>query len=264
MDYFVWGLDPVLFHLGPITIYWYGVLFASAILAGYSLMSWIYRQENQPAESLDSLLIYAVLGIIIGARLGHVLFYDPAYYLSNPLEILAVWEGGLASHGGGIGLFLAVYLFCRKTGQNYLWLLDRLAIPTALFGFFVRTGNFFNSEIVGIPTDVPWAVVFTRIDDLPRHPTQLYEAFSYLAIFALLFCCYRFTKIKQHRGALLGLLLFLVFSARLLLEFVKTQQEAYSTGVALTTGQLLSIPFLVAGVALTIYAVRKPKRGDAN
>lgn len=264
MDHFVWDLDPVLFTLGPITIFWYGVLFASAILAGYSLMSWIYRQENQPSESLDSLLIYAVIGIIIGARLGHCLFYDPAYYLSNPLEILAVWEGGLASHGGGIGLFLAVYLFCRKTGQNYLWLLDRLAIPTALFGFFVRTGNFFNSEIFGTPTERPWGVVFARIDDLPRHPTQLYEAFSYLAIFVLLFCAYRFTKIKQYPGALLGVLLFLVFSARFLLEFVKTQQEAYAMGVGLTTGQLLSIPFLLAGLALTIYALGKPQRDQTN
>lgn len=264
MDHFVWDLDPVLFTLGPVTIYWYGLIFASAILVGYSLMSWIYRRENQPAESLDSLLIYAVLGIIIGARLGHVLFYDPAYYLSNPLEILAVWEGGLASHGGGIGLFLAVYLFCRKTGQNYLWLLDRLAVPTAMFGFFVRTGNFFNSEIVGTPTNVPWAIVFARIDDLARHPTQLYEACSYLAIFALLFCAYRFTKIKQFAGALLGLLLILVFSARFLLEFVKTQQEAYATGVALTTGQLLSIPFLLAGVALLVCALRKPKRAGTN
>lgn len=264
MDHFIWDLDPVLFTLGPITIYWYGLIFASAILVGYSLMSWIYRRENQPAELLDSLLIYAVLGIIIGARLGHCLFYDPAYYLSNPLEILAVWEGGLASHGGGLGLFLAVYLFCRKTGQNYLWLLDRLAIPTAMFGFFVRTGNFFNSEIVGTPTDVPWALVFARIDDLARHPTQLYEAFSYLAIFALLFCAYRFSKIKQFPGALLGGLLFLVFSARFLLEFVKTQQEAYATGVALTTGQLLSIPFLLAGAVLVVYALRKPKRGGSN
>lgn len=264
MDHFVWDLDPVLFTLGPITIYWYGLFFAAAILVGYQLMSWIYRRENQSTGSLDSLLVYAVIGIIVGARLGHCLFYDPAYYLNNPLKILAIWEGGLASHGGGIGLLLAVYLFCQKTGQNYLWLLDRLALPTALFGFFVRTGNFFNSEIVGLPSDVPWAIVFARIDDLPRHPTQLYEAFSYLAIFALLFCCYRFTKIKQFPGAILGLLLFLVFSARFLLEFVKTQQEAYATGIALTTGQLLSIPFLIAGVALTVYALRKTKRIGAN
>lgn len=264
MEHFVWDFDPVLFTLGPITIHWYGILFAVAIIAGYSLMSWIYRRENKPTESLDNLMTYAVIGIIVGARLTHCLFYDPAYYLNNPLKILAIWEGGLASHGGGMGLFLAVYLFCRKTGQDYLWLLDRLALPTALFGFFVRVGNFINSEIIGVATDVPWAIIFARVDDYPRHPTQLYEAFSYLAIFALLFCFYRFTRIKQFPGAILGLSLSLIFSARFLLEFVKTQQEAYAIGVAFTTGQLLSIPFLLAGVGLVVYALCKPRHGGVD
>lgn len=264
MEHFVWDFDPVLFTLGPITVYWYGVIFAAAILLGYQLMSWIYLREGKPVKSLDTLLVYAVLGIVIGARLGHCLFYDPAYYLSNPAKILAVWEGGLASHGGGIGLLLSVYLFCHKTGQEYLWLLDRLALPTALFGFFVRMGNFLNSEIFGTPTDVPWAIIFARVDQLPRHPTQLYEALSYLVVFVLLVSFYRFTRIKNCPGALVGLLLFFVFSARFLLEFVKTQQEAYATGVALTTGQLLSIPFLFLGLGLAIYAFRRPRNGGAN
>lgn len=259
MEYFVWNADPVLLSLGPLTIHWYGALFALAIISGLQVQKWMYVQENVDVSSLDNLLMYAVVGIIVGARLAHCLLYDPSYYLSNPLKILAVWEGGLASHGGGLGVIIATYFYQRKYKMSFLWLLDRLAISTALFGFFVRFGNFINSEIVGNPSDVPWAVIFSRIDNLPRHPAQLYEAISYLVIFTVLFIAYRITKIKERSGALLGMFLILVFSARFVIEFFKTQQAAYNTELTLSTGQFLSIPFFIVGMVLVFKAVLAKK-----
>ena len=173
---------------------------------------------------------------------------------------MAVWEGGLASHGGGLGVIIAAYLYQKKYKMSLLWLLDRLAISTALFGFFVRAGNFINSEIIGIPTNVPWAIIFSRVDNLPRHPAQLYEALSYLLIFAVLFLAYRFSKIKQYSGALLGAFLVLIFTARFAIEFVKIKQAAYSSELAFSTGQLLSVPFFVVGLVLLVRAYRSSKQ----
>ncbi len=259
MEFFVWNADPVLASLGPITVHWYGALFALAIISGLQVLKLCYLQEKVAVDSLDDLLMYAVVGIVVGARLAHCFFYDPAYYFSNPLKILAIWEGGLASHGGGLGVILAAYLYQRKYKMSFSWLLDRLAISTALFGFFVRMGNFVNSEIIGIQTNVPWAVIFSRIDNLPRHPAQLYEALSYLAIFVLLFVAYRFSKIKNHSGAILGVFLVLVFTARFFIETVKIKQAAYSSELAFSTGQLLSIPFFIVGLILIFraYSVTK-------
>lgn len=259
MEFFIWDANPVLIELFGLTIHWYGALFATAISSGLQVMKWIFKQEKIKAELLDSLLMYSVIGIIVGARLGHCLFYDPGFYLSNPLKILAIWEGGLASHGGGLGLFLAVYLFKRKYKMGYLWLLDRLAIATAIFGSIVRFANFMNSEIIGHQTDVPWAVVFSRIDMLPRHPAQLYESLSYLSIFAILLLLYRFTTIKNLLGATLGVFLCLVFTARFFIEFVKVKQAAYSADVWINTGQMLSIPFFAAGVLLLLMALKKSR-----
>jgi prolipoprotein diacylglyceryl transferase len=222
-------------------------------------MKWIFQQEKIKLELLDSLLMYCVFGIIVGARLGHCLFYDPEFYLSNPLKILAIWEGGLASHGGGLGVILAVYFFQRKYKVGYLWLLDRLAIATALFGFFVRFANFMNSEIIGIQTNVPWAVVFARIDLLPRHPAQLYESLSYLSIFIALLLLYRFSDIKNQAGALFGAFLCLVFTARFGIEFIKVKQSAYTGEFWLNTGQALSIPFFVVGIILLLQAWKKSR-----
>jgi phosphatidylglycerol:prolipoprotein diacylglycerol transferase len=257
MEFFTWNADPVLLELFGLKIHWYGALFATAILAGLQVMKWMFQREKINLELLDSLLIYGVFGIIIGARLGHCFFYDPQFYFSNPLKILAIWEGGLASHGGGLGVIIAVYLYQRKYKLGYVWLLDRVAIATALFGFFVRFANFMNSEIVGIQTNVKWAVVFQRIDALPRHPAQLYEALSYLTIFVTLLCLYRFTQIKNHLGALFGSFLCLVFTARFLTEFFKVKQAAYGSDTWLNTGQILSIPFFVAGILLLLNAMNK-------
>jgi len=254
MDYFVWNADPVLASLGPITVHWYGVLFALAIISGLKVLTYCYEKEQVATESLDNLLMYGVLAIVVGARLGHCFFYDPSYYLSHPLKILAIWEGGLASHGGGLGVIFAAYFYQKKYKMSLIWLLDRLAISTLLFGFIVRIGNFVNSEIIGIPASVPWAIVFSRIDNVPRHPAQLYEALTYLTLFALFFCAYRFSKIRHYSGALSGLFLVLVFTARFFIETVKIKQAAYSSDLVLSTGQLLSIPFFVAGVVLIFRA----------
>jgi len=255
LQHFIWDIDPVLLSIGPLSIHWYGALFAMAILSGLQVMKFIYQTENKPLEALDNLLMYAVFGIIIGARLGHCFFYDPQYYFANPLKILAIWEGGLASHGGGLGVILAIGLYVRKYKENYLWLLDRLAICTALFGVFVRSANFVNSEILGIASDAPWAIIFARIDNIPRHPAQLYEAIAYLFIFIILFFVYKKLKAKTAQGLLLGLFLILTFTARFLIESVKVKQAAYDSALVLNTGQMLSIPFFLAGIALLIWSL---------
>ncbi len=258
MEYFTWSANPVAISFGPIHVFWYGILFASAILAGLQFMKWVYKIEGKDEKMLESMFLYVVIGIVVGARLGHVLFYDPSYYFAHPAKIIAVWEGGLASHGGGAGVLIALYLFAKKYKLNYLWLLDRVAIPTALFGFFVRMGNFMNSEIVGKPTDVPWAVVFTRVDLLPRHPAQLYESFSYLFIFLLLTYLYTTKRNSLKNGFLFGLFLVLIFTVRLLVEFVKVKQADYDTSfLMMTTGQALSIPFLLAGFGLMFWSFKK-------
>ena len=250
-----WDINPILVSLGPLKVHWYGLLFALGFIIGFQIMQWIFKREHRNIEDLDKLLWFLLIGVIVGARLAHVIFYDPAYYFADPVKILKIWEGGLASHGGAIGALLGLYLFKRNKDYSYRWLLDRLAIPTALVAASIRTGNLFNSEIVGIPTSVSWAVIFERVDSLPRHPAQVYEALCYLFIFIVLFLLYKTTKIKHKQGMLFGILVSFVFTARLLIEFVKSKQEAYSSDLWLNTGQLLSIPFILGGLLLIILAI---------
>jgi len=258
MEQFVWSANPIALSLGSIHIFWYGILFASAILSGQMLMTWIYKQEGISEKTLEAGFVYALVGIVVGARLGHCFFYDPAYYLSNPLEIFAVWKGGLASHGGGLGMIIAMYLYTKKYKFNFLWLLDRVVISTALFAFFVRMGNFMNSEIVGIPTQVPWAVVFTKIDLLPRHPAQLYEAISYLFIALILFLLYAKYKENLKPGLNFSLFLVLIFVVRIAVEFVKVKQADYDTSfLMMSTGQALSIPFLLFGLGMLVWSIKR-------
>ncbi len=254
MDFFVWDIDPLFISFGFLKIRWYGLMFASAFISSYVLMSWMYQRENQNTEEVDDLLWYVAIGTIVGARLGHCLFYDPAYYLGHPLKILAFWEGGLASHGGIIGIVFGLYLYQRRVTQSYAWFLDRVAVVCALGGTFIRLGNFFNSEIVGIPATVPWAVVFRRIDLLPRHPVQLYESISYFFIFLLLLTLYITVKDKIRPGVIFATSLVAVFTARFFLEFVKTQQSGYSHEFWMSTGQWLSIPFLLAGLCYIVFS----------
>lgn len=248
---FYWNADPVLINLGPVSIHWYGVMFALAFIIGLQIMRWIYRREQRPANELDSLFIYILVGTIIGARLGHVIFYDPGFYFSHPLEILKIWRGGLASHGGTIGIIIAVYLYARLSSRpTSLWILDRFCMTAALGGAFIRVGNFFNSEILGHTVD--GGVVFMRYDLLPRHPVQLYEAGAYLIIFLVTFFAYRNTGITHREGRLFGLFLMTLFSVRLFLERFKIQQANYELSGEWTVGQWLSLPLIAIGLWLLL------------
>ncbi|MCE9679320.1 prolipoprotein diacylglyceryl transferase [Shewanella sp. AS1] len=254
MNHLVWNIDPVMISFMGLQIHWYGALFALAIASGFQVIKHIFIREKLPVESLDNLLIYSVVGIVLGARLGHVLFYDPSYYFSHPLKIFAIWEGGLASHGGTVGVVIAMYLFKRQAKLPFLFLLDRLAIATGIFCVFVRMANFANSEIVGVPTSKPWGIIFERIDMLPRHPAQLYEALAYLVIFITLWLLYRYTEMKRREGALVGLFLTLVFGARYLIEFVKVRQAEFAQDWSISVGQMLSVPFVLIGLTLLVLA----------
>ena len=257
-----WNVRPEVLTLGPFSIRWYGLLFALLFWVGYLIVQWQFRIEGKDGRSLGDLLTWLVVGTLVGARLGHCLLYEPGYYLSHPLEILKVWQGGLASHGGAVGVLLALYFYTRKhPGQPYLWLLDRIALPAALAGALIRLGNLLNSEILGHPTQVPWAFVFARIDLVPRHPAQLYESLAYLITFVGLLLIYRRLRERSPPGLLLGLLLISVFTSRFLIEFVKEEQAAYGQSLPIHVGQWLSIPFILAGVVFFVYARRAQGQG---
>jgi len=257
---FEWNPSPEIFSIGPLPIRWYSLSWIAAFVVGYQIFRWINDREERSEHDLDSLFLHMLLGALIGARLGHCLFYHPSHYLANPLDIIAFWKGGvrgLASHGGALGILVSLYLYVRKhPDRSYLPLVDRVVIPTALGGAFIRLGNFFNSEIFGRVTDVPWAVTFLRIDNQPRHPTQLYESFSYLLIFGILLWDYRRRGAETPPGRLLGLFLALIFTARFLIEFVKVRLSEYGQDIPLSTGQLLSIPMVIAGLTLIWYSSR--------
>lgn len=255
-----WNVSPDIFSIGPFTLRWYSLMFIFSFLAGYFITQKILRQEKKPDSYLDQLFIYVFVGTIAGARLGHCLFYDPAYYLSHPLEILMVWKGGLASHGAAIGILFSLYLFARnKRDVTFLWTVDRVVIVVALAGFFIRLGNLFNSEIVGSPTDVPWAFIFPRYESnpVPRHPTQLYEAIAYLIIFFILYRIYNHKREKTESGLLFGLFLVGIFGFRFFVEFFKEVQESWEAALPLDMGQILSIPFVLIGLYL-IFTAKPP------
>lgn len=226
-------------------------------------MKRIFEKESKDSRVLESLLVYVVLGTIAGARLGHCLFYEPEIYLRDPIRILKIWEGGLASHGGTIGVFLALVLFNKKHPQISLsWLLDRISIPVALVAVFIRLGNFFNSEIIGKPSSLPWAVVFQKIDSIPRHPAQLYEAGIYLLSFAALQTLYRIEYFRVKKGFLFGIFLILIFGSRILIEFLKENQVEFERNLPLDMGQLLSIPVVLVGIFLVMYSTIFSKKNS--
>jgi phosphatidylglycerol---prolipoprotein diacylglyceryl transferase len=258
-----WDVNPEIFRIGTFAVRWYGLLFASSFLFGYYIMNRIFKNENLSEATLDRLTIYMAVGVIVGARLGHCLFYEPGYYLRHPLEILMIWHGGLASHGAAIGILIAVWLFTRKEKKDYLWALDRIAIVVALSGFLIRMGNLMNSEIYGVETTVPWGFVFLRNHEVaPKHPTQIYEGLAYLAIFILLSRLYWSKKGKHIQGTLISLICILVFTARFLIEFVKEPQEAFETTMKLNMGQWLSIPFILLGIFGLVWSLKRKKRAE--
>jgi len=287
LAYITWNASPEIISIGPITLRWYGLLFAAGFLIGLYIVRAMFRAEQEPEAWLDKVFMYMVIGAVVGARLGHVFFYDWEYYSSHPGEIIAIWEGGLASHGGAIGIIIALWIFSKYTAKRpVLWILDRVVVPTALAGCFIRLGNLMNSEIVGKPTEAARGFKFPRhatslwercqacaertgeqclevaqlssgqfcveISKVPvRHPVQLYESISYLLTFFLLYYIYWNTNAKQQLGRMFGLFLVLVLGViRFALEYFKTSQGGFESafGGTLSTGQLLSIPFFLIGL----------------
>lgn len=238
----------VLRQIGPISVRWYGMMWALAFIVGYFLGTKMYRDAGKPQEELETLLTYIIIATIVGARLGHVIFYEPSYYFHHPAEIIKIWHGGLASHGAAIGMIIAIWLYCRKYGYKFLWVTDRVMIPVAIGGAFVRIGNFFNSEIIGHVTHVPWAIIFARRDMLPRHPSQLYESILYFSLFIILWIIYRKYKANPPNGFLFGFAMIYMFAGRFLIEYTKVRQADFGHTWFLDIGQLLSIPFILLGI----------------
>jgi phosphatidylglycerol:prolipoprotein diacylglycerol transferase len=269
VDVITWNVDPEIFSIGPLSIRWYGLLFATAFLSGYFVFTRYLATERLTSEMLDQLLIYIALGTVIGARLGHCFFYEPEYFLKNPVEILKIWKGGLASHGAAIGILLSLWLYVRKYKLSFLWMIDRIVIVVALGGSFIRLGNLFNSEIYGRQTDLPWGFRFVRdrvydpntgelLPAVASHPTQLYEALSYILIFLILFFYYRKRHLKVRDGFIFGVFMILLFTARFFIEFVKNDQVSFEAGMKFNMGQWLSLPFILAGIMMIIWTKLKP------
>ena len=272
-----WNPSPEIFTIFGLTLRWYSLMFLAGFMIGFQIMKRFFIHEKQPIEWLDSLLIYLMIGTIVGARLGHCIFYDWDYYGSSlphfiemfiPVRFGDGWPGdfmdfkfigfrGLASHGGAIAIIIMMWLFSRNiTKKPMLWILDRVVIPVALTGMFIRLGNLMNSEIIGQPADVPWAFVFEKVSDVPVHPAQLYESISYLLIFIFMMWQYWNTTAKDKLGFLFGTFLALLWTARFFVEFFKKSQGGFEEffNIGLSTGQLLSIPFIIAGIFFMITA----------
>lgn len=259
-----WNANPDILTLGPLQIRWYSMMFIIGFGIGFKMFEWMCRREGKPLEKLDTLLFYVMGGTLLGARLGHTLFYEPAYYLSHPLEILMVWRGGLASHGGTAGVMLALWIFSRRHREfGFMWLLDRLAVPTAIISALIRIGNLFNSEILGKPTDLPWAFIFERVDQIPRHPAQLYESITYFILFGINIWLYK-KNFYRKPGFIFGFTMIWIFLSRIIWEFFKENQEPFEAGMLLNMGQILSIPFVILGFYLVIRALRRPEDADRS
>lgn len=261
----VWSPTPVIFEvdipgLGTLAPRWYGLLFALGFVFGYIIMYKIFRKERIAIRVLDQLATYMIIATIIGARLGHVLFYEPREYFSDPIQILMVWKGGLASHGAAIAIIVALLIFSRRIHKPYIWIFDRISIVVALAGAFIRTGNLMNSEIFGVATSLPWGFKFINTDPslVAKHPTQIYEALAYLLIFVYLWVVYLKRDGRPRPGFLFAMFMILVFSARFLIEFLKEPQVAFETEMTLNMGQLLSIPFVLLGV-ITLFIIYRKK-----
>lgn len=273
LDFITWTVNPNLID-SFVTVRWYGLAFAIGFWIGYEIMWRIFRHEGAPEKWLSSLFIYVVVATIVGARLGHVFFYDWSYYSQHLGEIFKIWEGGLASHGGTIGIIIAIFLYSRfVTHRSPLWTFDRLVIPIGLVGAMIRLGNLMNHEIYGGPTDLPWGFCFIAnvnrwmqgaepVFTVPSHPTQIYEALCYLALFGLLMWMYWKHNAQRRPGLIFGIFLTVLFSARFFIEYIKNVQESWEISLrqscGMDMGQVLSIPFIIIGIALIIYALKNP------
>ena len=260
-----WHVDPAILHIGNFELRWYSLLFVSGFILGWFIFKWFFQREKIDTKLLDPLLYTLLICTIVGARLGHCLFYQPDYYLGSWQgfwEIFMPWKGGLASHGGTIALILGMWWFANHYGKkhhfDFVWLLDHLAIAVAFAGAFIRFGNLFNSEIYGNVTNLPWGFVFElRGETEPKHPTQLYEGFTYLLLGFALIGLYWKKLDKMLRGQFIGIFLIVCFGSRFLIEFIKEPQVAFEQTMALNMGQLLSIPFVLLGIFFLVWAYQK-------
>lgn len=256
---FFWSASPQIVDGFPIR--WYGLLFAIGFIVAYQVLLNIFKREDYPVKYLESLTFYMIIATVVGARLGHCLFYEPNLYLPNPISILYVWEGGLASHGAAVGILAALGIFLwRYRDVSFYWLADRLSIVIAFVAGCVRVGNFINSEILGKPADLPWSVVFTREDMIPRHPAQLYEAITYFLLFGVLYLLYRKFDTNKFKGMLSGLFLTIMFTARFLIEYVKDVQVDFEHTLSFHLGQYFSIPFVLLGLFFIFNSIRLSKK----
>src|SRR5665647_933308 len=278
LNFINWNVDPAFLHLGPLTIRWYGLMWASGIWATLLVTTKIFKHEKLPQEWVDKLFMYTVIGAIVGARLGHCFFYEwrllpePVtllgitfqygnHYLSHPWELLYVWRGGLASHGGAIGILIAMILFNKNVSKKGInWIFDRLLIGVCLCGASIRFGNLMNSEIYGNATSLPWGFIFVRTGETqPMHPTQIYEMLYCLVTFAIMWWMYWKKEAYKKNGLLFGVFLIGVFGSRFFLEFIKNSQEAFEQNLPLDMGQILSIPFIIWGIYLIVRSTKLPK-----
>ena len=274
ISYILWNPDLEAFHIGPLAFRWYSLCWLIGLLLAYLVVRRLFKEQKIKDELFDPLFMYCFLGILIGARLGHCIFYQPDYFLTSwkgviemflPIHIdpFGSWHmtgyQGLASHGGTLGLILALLLYVKHTGVGLWRVLDNIAIATGTTACFIRLGNLMNSEIIGRATDVPWAFVFERVDMIPRHPGQLYEAIAYALLFALMWFIYRKRQQFVGTGFYFGLCLFYIFTFRFFIEYTKEVQEAFEEGLMFDMGQLLSIPFILIGGG---YMVKGWKKGQ--
>lgn len=275
LNYIHWDIDPEIIKLGSISIRYYSLLFVSGLLSSFYMLKSIYIKEQIDIDLLDKLFIYMGIGTILGARIGHCVFYEWFYFKDHLLEIIIPFQEingsyefigfrGLASHGAGIGIIVSVFLYAYVNKQKALTVLDKMAIATPLIGAFIRIGNLMNSEIIGLKTDLPWAFIFEHIDGVPRHPAQLYEALAYLSIFAIIFLLYRKYSQQTKPGFYAGVFLSLVFIARFFIEFAKENQEAFEQDMSLNMGQWLSIPYILVGILLMLLTYKKKNQAKLN
>jgi phosphatidylglycerol---prolipoprotein diacylglyceryl transferase len=272
LNYIHWNPDPEIINIFGISIRYYGLLFVSGLIIAIYMLGWIFKRENIPTENLEKLTIYGMFGIIAGARLGHCLFYEPSYYLSHPLEMILpitfppeggmkfIGYQGLASHGGVLGLLIGLYFYSRKTKHSMIDTIDLIAVVAGISLGAIRLGNFMNSEIIGMPTTIPLGVIFESVDNVPRHPAQLYEAISYFIILAFMITLYIKMRDKLKYGILFGLAMVLFSMARFLIEFLKEDQVGFEEGMTFNMGQFLSLPFIAVGIVFIIYGLWKTKK----
>lgn len=268
LNYIYWDIDPEITKIGSIALRYYSLLFVSGLMVSFYVLKSFYKKENIDPELLDKLFIYMGVGTILGARIGHCLFYEWFYFKDHLLEIIIPFQEingsfeftgfrGLASHGAGIGIIVSVILYSYLNKQKILSVLDKMAIATPLIGAFIRIGNLMNSEIIGSPTDISIAFVFSHVDSIPRHPAQLYEAIAYLIIFIIIFFLYQKYSKTTRAGFYSGIFLVLTFTARFFIEFIKENQEAFEQDMSLNMGQLLSIPYVLIGIGFILWSFKK-------